>query len=43
MTNRLAAFRPGFWTATVDGALDRMTGSVDWFQSGVQTFTLTRR
>jgi len=43
MTNRLAAFRPGFWTATVDGALDRMTGSVDWFQSGVQPFTLTRR
>jgi hypothetical protein len=43
MTNRLAAFRPGFWNASLDGGLDRMTGSVDWFQSGVQSFVLTRR
>lgn len=43
MTNRVGSFRPGFWNGSLDGAINRITGSVDWFQSGVANFALDRR
>lgn len=43
LINRVGTFRPGFWSGSLNNTVDRITGTVDWFEGGIRSFTLDRR
>jgi hypothetical protein len=43
LESRIPNFRAGIWTGALSNDGQTIDGTVDWYQAGIQTFTLTRR